>query len=259
MISAPPRPHPIIAHPKPMRLLKGKRMTLVAAFRTMNSGILLCADREEDDGYSKREVDKIYRLLLGPCEIFVAGAGRTGIIANACGEIFKALKEDADQQKNVLTGHKGRIESVLGSIHRRYVKTDQDIVDFLIVVAPHAPGSSPLLYKTEGTMLVPEPFYAALGSGKTIADYFADRLYRQELPNDMLALLAAFICREAEYKASGVGLGFDMIFIHDRDSTTKEPIFPNGVREIQAGIPKLEDAIYSYWKERATIPAWLRK
>jgi hypothetical protein len=234
-------------------------MTLVAAFRTQKNGILFCADREEIEGDSKREIDKIHRILLKPCEVFMAGCGRTGIIANACGEIFSALKDDVDRGKDILSGHKGRIESGLGSIYRRYVKSDQDAIDFLIVIAPHTLGSFPLLYKTEGTMLVQEPLYAAQGSGKTISDYFADRLYRQEYSNDALTLLAAFICREAEYKALGVGMGFDMIFIHDGDSATKRHLSPDAVRELQMHIPSLSDTIYSYWKDHAKIPEWLMK
>lgn len=233
-------------------------MTLITAFRTRNNGILLCADREERDWYSKREVDKIHKLLLPPCEVFIAGAGRTGIIANACAEIFQALKEDVARQKNVLTGHKGRIESALGSIHKRYVKGDQDNVDLLIVIAPHTQGRPPLLYKTEGTMLVSEPFYAAFGTGKTISDYLASRLYRQQHSNHILALLAAFICREAEDHADGVGLGFDMIFIHDKDSATKQYIYPDSVRELQGCIPSLEDAIFSYWEGHINISESLK-
>jgi hypothetical protein len=200
------------------------------------------------------------RLLLKPFEIFIAGCGRTGIIVNARDEIRKGLLDDANKGKDILAGHKGKIETILGSIHRKYVKGDQDRVEFvIIIIAPHAPGSAPLLYRTEGAMSVSEPFYAAEGSGKTISDYFADRLYRQELSNDMLALLAAFICREAEYKASGVGLGFDMIFIHDGDSNSKRIIAPDYVRELLSGIPSLNDTIFSYWKEHATVPAWFAK
>jgi len=45
-------------------------VTLVAAFRSGNGGILLCADREENEGYAKREVDKIYHIGMNACDFF---------------------------------------------------------------------------------------------------------------------------------------------------------------------------------------------
>jgi 20S proteasome alpha/beta subunit len=41
-------------------------MTLIAAFRASNGGILLCSDRHEEDTVSKRSVDKIYQIR-NPC------------------------------------------------------------------------------------------------------------------------------------------------------------------------------------------------
>ena len=68
-------------------------MTLVAAFRCKNGGILLCADREENDGFLRREVNKICRIReLIPCEFFIAGAGKSAIITNARLEIHKSMK-----------------------------------------------------------------------------------------------------------------------------------------------------------------------
>jgi hypothetical protein len=55
-------------------------MTLIAAFRAREGGVLLCADREENDGFSKREVEKISRLSLLQCQMFIAGAGYAPII-----------------------------------------------------------------------------------------------------------------------------------------------------------------------------------
>jgi hypothetical protein len=229
-------------------------MTLAAAFRTSKYGILLCADRLEDDGCSKREVDKIRWRLLDPCKIFIIGAGPAGVITNACEEIFEGLEADADNRKNVLTGHKGKIESILRSVYKKYAPNVGDRIDLLIVIASHTLGSLPLLYKTEGTMLVPEACYASFGSGKTISDYLASRLYNDDLPNDSLAVLAAFICREAEYQASGVGLGFDMVFIHDGDNCSERWLGQDSVRELQEGIPSLKEMTYSYWTQHPTIP-----
>jgi hypothetical protein len=78
--------------PKPKRLPERKRgMTLVAAFRCRNDGILLCADREENDGYLKRDIDKIYRFPLSQYHVFITGAGASTIILRACEKIHQRL------------------------------------------------------------------------------------------------------------------------------------------------------------------------
>ena len=67
----PPKPRPIIPRPEAKRLSGRPRMTLVAAFRARENGILLCADREETDGWlQKRSVDKIYsfNVAIKPSE-----------------------------------------------------------------------------------------------------------------------------------------------------------------------------------------------
>jgi hypothetical protein len=46
----------------------------------MNGGVLLCADREENDGVSKREIDKIYELKRRQGIIFIAGAGPSHVL-----------------------------------------------------------------------------------------------------------------------------------------------------------------------------------
>ena len=75
-------PYQVLPHPKLKRLPKGPRpMTLVAAYRSAEGGVLLCADREENDGWlAKRSVDKIYPIHLLPCDFYLAGAGPTPAI-----------------------------------------------------------------------------------------------------------------------------------------------------------------------------------
>jgi len=99
--------------------------------------------------------------------------------------------------------------------------------------------------------------YISYGSGKTISDYFADRLYTFGLPNDLLAVLATFIFREAEKSSSGVGLGNDMVFIHPGGSLLTF-LYTDAVKEIEAGIPSLTEAMYSYWATHVKKPEWLK-
>jgi 20S proteasome alpha/beta subunit len=232
-------------------------MTLVAAFRCLNNGILLCADREESDGGGKREVDKIYKILLRYGYIFIAGAGARTIIMRACEAIHQRLKIAEASGVSVSSEHQKLIEETLRPIHEEFV-TDDIRLDLLIVVAPHAPNCVPILYRSDSYLLHPEPFYAAQGNGKPISDYLADRLYTHGLKKDMLAFLAAFICREASRARFGVGPDIDMIFIYEGEKSL-HILAPDAVKEIEVNVPSLSDAIYAYWKEHAKVPEWLTK
>ena len=233
-------------------------MTLVAAFRCRNDGILLCADREEDNDISKRSIEKIYRIRdFIPCEVFIVGSGLTSTITNTCVEVHKSLKTSSDKGADILSDHRAIIESSLKEIYEKYAEDLKEVAMYLlVVVAPRAIGSIPLLYRTEGRALVPEQFYFSHGSGKTVSDYLADRLYKHGLDKSALGFLAAFIFREAANSSSGVGLGTDMVFINEGDKCLHF-VPPDAVRKIETNMPSLADAIYTYWKENARVPEWL--
>ena len=254
MISAPPkppRPFSPIPSPKPKRLLKGKPMTLVAAFRCQNSGIMLIADREESDGYSRREVDKIYKVdvIACSCQVFIASAGFSGTIANAQWAVHRALNQSCVDGKNIILNHKEIIESGLKDFYKQYAANlKKQWVDALIVVAPLT-NRVPILYRTERAMLVPKAYYAAEGSGKALSDYFADRLFGSSqfgghtvLDKELMKKLGAFILREAEKSVDGVGMGADMWFIHEGNKSVQR-FSSDEVKRIQDCIPLLNDAL----------------
>lgn len=264
MISLPPKPPRLfppkpLPGPKPKRLPKGKPMTLVAAYRSRDSGILLCADREENDDWAKRSVDKIYPIYLNSCNIYIAGAGPSNPIAKANEEIHAVLGHAFGNGADVLREYKTLIEAALTSVHAQFQEELEAMpMNFLIIVHKKAPNSSPLFYRTEKSVMLSENYYAALGSGKLICDYFSDRLYeypRFDKPN--LLALAAFIFREAHKSASGVGEDVDMIFIRPTSAFGEtHGIGPDSVKEIQRGIPPLSEALWEYWKGYTKLPAW---
>ena len=244
-----------------MRLPKRVPMTLIAGFRCQGRGILLCADREEDDGYNKREIDKILQIpLLSDCDVFIAGAGSSGPITRAYYDIGESLKAADEGSKGIFANHRSLIESPLENLYKSYPENMKESqMQLLVIVASRDPQRVPILYRSERAMLIPEPYYAAYGSGKPIADHLADRLYEHgRLDNPSLAILAAFIMREAQRTASGVGLGADLVFIHEGGKAIQF-IPPNSVKELEAGIPKLSDSIGDHWKAHATAPEWVAK
>lgn len=249
-----PKPHPKIQR----RERRVKAMTLIAAFRCRNTGVLLCTDREEDDGYTKRGIDKIFRSGFQQFELFCAAAGPTTAVLDGFAEINKNLHVAANVEKrDILLEHQSIIESSLKAIHTKH-KSDlnQFPMNMLLVVAPRSPNAIPALYKTDRSTLISEGFYAAFGTGRLLSDYFTSYLYEHGLGDEYLAVLAAFILRETERYASGVGHGGDMVFICPNG--LYKFLYKESIAEIQAGIPELKDAIHGEWAEHLKVPTWLK-
>lgn len=256
-----PKPLSMPSHPYngPRRPNRGKLMTLAAAFRDAKGGILLCADREWNDaGISKKDIDKLFEIRQLPdCNFFVAGSGPDAPIFRAVDDMRRALFEAAYRGRNVLDEYRSVLESVLVAIHEQFYSLLSDFpMSLLIVAMPLTPGKAPFLYRTEGAALIPEPFYFAVGSGRTITDYFANQLYDFERSDKKsLVTLAAFILREAASTAPGVGLRANMVYIYN---TGKKFHYmpPEFVKIIQDGIPTLSETIESHWRDRLKLPGW---
>jgi len=231
-------------------------MTLVAAFRCQRGGLLLCADREELYGDSKREVEKISVIELPVGQIFIAGSGPTSAISQAVIEIRHSLIQALTSGEDVVRRHKAIIEATLKSIHERYADNLKDwALGLIVIFAPFDRLTAPLLYWSDYSMLVLEPYYVGYGAGKALSDYLADRLYDYErnIDDPTLLAIAAFIFREVEHSVGGVGLGVDMMFIREgRPSGLK--IGKDHVKAIQDQIPSLGDCIVPRWGD-LSIPS----
>lgn len=224
-------------------------MTLVAAFRGRNNGVLLCADREQTDDYAlaKREVDKVYRVcpLLHQAEVFISGSGPSEIFMDACGEIHESLAGADKEPELLIRKHRSLIEQALTSIHSKYSKSLKNSpLCLVIVVAPRA-VHHPLIYRSNGNMLIPEQYYVSEGNGKVIADYLADHLYKHGLDTERLKRLAIFIFREAHESRVGVGKIKDMILIDEEKAGTLEFMGHDTIEEIESKIPPLWNLIWN--------------
>jgi len=259
-----PKPHPTISRPKLKRLpeRKPRRMsTLTNAFRARNGGVLLCADREETDGYSKTEVDKIYPITtdLKTCEVFISGAGPSEIIRKCNEHIHRTLILADRGNNDVLAEHQTLIEGSLRHIYEEYATVlANSPMGLIIVVAPRA-TVPPVLYSTVEYRLDPQRLYCAHGTGSPISDYLADRLYKEGMDNNLLKLLAAFIFREAERKASGVGMGNDMWLIHDGGQPCREGLGWDDIEQMKKDIPQLAESVYPSWGQTPTLEKWLKR
>lgn len=234
-------------------------MTLAAAFRGPKGGILLCSDQEWNDaGVSKRTINKNYRIgLLRDCEFFISGAGPDTPILRAWEEIHKSLAQADTSGIDLVAEHREIIEATLVIVHKQFARLLKSYpMTLLVVSAPRSLTRVPMLYRSDGAALVPEPYYYSVGNGKPVADYLADRLYEHgRLSKRDLSILAAFILREAGESSIGVS-GGNMVFIHEGEKAMHY-ISSGVVKEMQDGIPSLRDAIQSYWPGRITFPDWM--
>ncbi|MGB7284742.1 MAG: hypothetical protein WBE13_20920 [Candidatus Acidiferrum sp.] len=235
-------------------------MTLVNGFRTRTGGILLCADRQEDDGYLKAEIDKIYEIPhLMTCEVFIAGAGPSELISKAKEHIHKSLLFAAQGTNDVLAEHQTIIEGSLRHIYEEYRDVFESAsMGLIIVVAPRAPGAHPLMYSTVEYRLDLRRTYCAQGTGRSISDYFSDRVYKETMNRNELSVLGAFILGEAERKAVGVGMGFDMVFINDGEQG-RQYLGRDTIKKLQADIPPLSAGVFAAWNQSPAIQEWLKR
>jgi 20S proteasome alpha/beta subunit len=236
-------------------------MTLTNAFRARNGGVLLCADREENDSYAKTEVDKIYTITtdLKSCEVFISGAGPSEMLRKTKEHIHRTLLVADHDGKEVLAEHQALIESSLRRIYQEYETVlTQESMGLIIVVAPRTP-SPPILYSTVEYRLDSQRLYCAHGSGRPISDYLADRLYNESMDTNVLKLLAVFIFREAERKAAGIGMGNDMWLIHDGGKTCREGLGWDVVEEMKRDIPQLAESLYPSWSQSPALEKWLKR
>jgi 20S proteasome alpha/beta subunit len=241
-------------------------MTLVAAFRRKNGGLILCADREENDGTSKREVDKIYQIKLEnnralSANVFLAGSGPSSVITRAFSDVETELLSAIGKGTDIEKEHRSLIETVLRRLHRDYKLNLKDsYLDMLVIYAPfpQSPGRAPVLYRTEYATLVPVSFYAALGSGKSFCDYFTDRMYDEGfLDDNALITLTTFIFREAENYLHGIGFGTDVYMIGG-DFIWRR-IGKDLVKEFADKIPSLLDMLRENWKRTVSASDWIDK
>jgi hypothetical protein len=240
-------------------------MTLVNAFRARNGGILLCADREEHEWYSKNEIEKIYPITtdLKSCAVFITGAGPSEIIGKAYENVHKTLLQADRGKYDVVAEHQTLIEGSLRQLYKDYKSVlAKEPMGLIVVIAPRdvrlRTTPPPLLYTTVEWRLRSQQTYCAHGSGKAISDYLTDRLYVHGMTNNLLKLLAIFIFREAERKAVGVGMGNDMWLIHESGQTSREGIGWDTVERMKKEIPNLADSLYASWGDSPSLQEWLK-
>ena len=230
-------------------------MTIAAGF-ICKDGILICGDREESAGTSKRAVQKVFTLMAQPWCLTVATAGSAAV-----GDLaLKRLQQEfvaKGTEEAVHRHHEQIIIDVLTKLYEDHVwknpRTDHAIR--LVIGLTFKNLSGRHLYVTEDNIPQPVTKYCAVGYGEDLCTYFAERLYHPSLTTDELILLASFIFREVNAAVQFCGKGTDMTFLRPRGLSTT--IYPEGVEMIQAQIPGFAQTMERFWDSLANMPGWL--
>ena len=247
-----------LPRPKPKGLSeRPKHMTLIAAFRCRES-ILLCADREESSGMSKKTSDKLQVLMAQPWITVAANAGSAPLADLAMKRLVKSLGEASCRGLDYLEfNHEKVIIEVLTRLHEEHVwknpKTDHRIN--LIIGMSFAETKTQYLYVTEDNIPQPINTYCCKGYGEDLCTYFAERLYEKRLSPDEMILLAALIFREVNASIQFCGKGTDMVLL--RPGELAMSIFPDGVESIQRKIPPLSEVMNTFWESTKSLPDWV--
>lgn len=206
----PLKPLPLKARPrpKPLRLPRGKAVTIAAGFR-FNDGVVLCADTQETVLHAKSAVPKLriepFNKLKkdSPQELVVAMAGSgDGPWIDHLTEISWRNACDAVSFDDACA----RIERTLKDAHREYAELFQ--VGYMpqadLVYGVKMQGRSSL-FKASGPIVNRCPDYSSIGAGYYMADFLASRMHHSDLTASECSILAAYVLFQCKEYVEGCG------------------------------------------------------
>jgi hypothetical protein len=164
-------------------------------------GMVLCADSLENDGDTKRFVDKLWRYeVQGDWGIALATAGEADLADSFTQDLAVVLGDsDFDEERLLL-----KLRTAIRGVRRAYMEAE---FGFLAAIY-----GRPVLYRkvfrvTDGSShLGPVGRYQALGVGSPLANFLADQLYVPSMCVKDVVRLAAFILarvKECNYHCGG--------------------------------------------------------
>ena len=172
-------------------------MTFVVGLNCCD-GIVLCTDSLEDDGITKKPVDKIRMMGNTQWGVAIAGAGAGPTIDKFCDEVRTRLPADPFNLHKIVN----KIEQQLDRFKSKYVKTNAD--NFEVVVGIYNRPHEHWLYYSAGNVLSRSINDCHTGMGNELWRLVADTLYHRRNSVADNVRLAVFATRLACKYSSGV-------------------------------------------------------
>lgn len=232
-----------IPSPKPKRLLKRLRMTLIVGAECLD-GMLFCSDREENTPQGgKRSVQKLFEKSGSNWSMVIGTAGHGPL----CEVVIKRIMGAAGLDTDFAAKHEQTITKVLVDLHNQYVfpYPDKDRRISLIIGIHDKTTGERYLYRTEEEILYPQNSYTCAGAGEDIANYFLNKLYSRGFRESELKCLLLFIMREAKDCIQGVGKETETITLHNNGLVGNLIV----ERVADAKLPHLSQCITEFWKQ----------
>lgn len=215
-------------------------------------GIVLCTDSLEDDGITKKPVDKIKMMGTSEWGLAIAGSGGGRIVDKFCDEVKNRLPRGKFDRAAIET----TIEQVLAEFDSKYVKTQDDL--FEVIIAVHSgPGGQRLLYEGSRTFLSPVTDECHTGMGNEIWRMLAETMYDSKNCVEDNVRLAVFATQLAIHYASRVGEPVQVVSYTFGDQFWK--VHPQGkVMRIEMELPlyHFQDAMKNYWRAHNPPTRW---
>lgn len=234
-------------------------MTIIAGF-CCQENLLLCADREESSGASRRVINKLRTLMADPYVLIVANAGSSALADLAMKRLQLNFVRASGNLKTLETDHEQIIIDTLTKLYEEHVwnnpRTHNEI-SLIIALSFTETSKAQYLYLTQDNIPQPISTYCCKGYGEDLCTYFAEHLYHPLLTAEEGILLASLIFREVNSSVQFCGKGTDMALL--RPGERAMTILPFGVEEIQKKIPEFSRVMSSFWESIEQLPEWLKQ
>jgi 20S proteasome alpha/beta subunit len=226
-------------------------MTFVAGFKCTD-GIVLCADRLESDGITKRHRPKIEGMEQDSQWGVAWGVSGTGDVVDKFTAIFKGALSPLKEFNQ--TDIERAAEATLALIHREYpgylVQVIVGTWTAPVINQSKTEVAKTLLYRGRSDVqcLAAESRYAIAGMDVTLAEFILRNTFRHMLVEEGIRLSIFVTALMKEY-AEGVGGPTDILW-HRRGDTAWHDRAPEEVAAIESELQldEFERTVMEWWR-----------
>lgn len=176
-----------------------------------SDGVVIAANREENDGYLKNDIGKILTVFKGTQPIgsmAVTGAGHGSEMDEVSKLITDAFCEDC-------VGNESTVQTIVSATHRKYyrdcvrpflVQAVGERPDYSLLIGCYGDALGQALWRTSGLSVSKVDHYAAVGFGGSVATGLLEKYY-DRVPVKFAAILAAYVIYRVKTSTSNCGFG----------------------------------------------------
>jgi hypothetical protein len=187
---------------EPMRPRRRKPMTIAAGF-VCSDGLVLFADTEEQEGYTKTEAEKIQQYSQDNCRLVVANAGNGHLADSLIDRIFDELAATKPDEQLILS----TIRKTILDFHQAEVAlypAEDEHKQVGLILGLQVKEAPPMLLHSAATALRKIKEFAVIGMGAEIK-FLAQQMYQKGMPIKHAVLIANYLLETARDHVQGCG------------------------------------------------------